>query len=177
MIERFKQCLKVVLVAEGGYVNHKSDRGGATNFGITQHVYDDFNKTRNQPTRDVKFIHESEVETIYYTSYWLPAACDKLPEPLDLLVFDFAVNSGVGRASKMLQACVGVTQDGKIGKNTIAAVTNKIVLIGINKICFIYLEARKEFFNKIVERDASQKVFLKGWMNRIAHLEKGVNLA
>lgn len=177
MNPRFQQCLKVILQNEGGYVNHKNDRGGSTNFGITQRVYDEFNKSRNQPERDVKFIHESEVETIYYTSYWLPASCDKLPEPLDLLVLDFAVNSGVGRAAKMLQACVGVTQDGKIGKNTIAAIANKVMQIGIDKVCFIYLEARKGFFNGIVERDSSQKVFLKGWMNRIAHMEKEVNLA
>ncbi len=177
MNERFKQCLKVILQNEGGFVDRKEDRGGRTNFGITQRVYDDFNLHRGQPVRDVKFIHESEVETIYYIRYWLPASCDKMPEPLDILVFDFAVNSGVGRASKMLQACVGVTQDGKIGKNTITAIANKIMQMGIDKVCFIYLEARKGFFNGIVERDSSQKVFLKGWMNRIAHMEKEVNHA
>lgn len=177
MDKRFKECLAFILMHEGGYVNHKFDRGGATNFGITQRVYDDYNLRRGQAVVNIKFIHESEVETIYYTSYWLPASCDKMPEPLDILVFDFAVNSGVGRASKMLQACVGVTQDGKIGKNTITAIANKIMQMGIDKVCFIYLEARKGFFNGIVERDSSQKVFLKGWMNRIAHMEKEVNHA
>lgn len=175
--QRFKECLKIILKHEGGYSNHPADRGAATNFGITQRVYDEFNKSRNQPERDVKFIHESEVATIYYTSYWLPASCDKMPEPLDLLVFDFAVNSGVRRATRTLQLCLGVSVDGSIGKQTLAAVTKIQESVKLPELCEKYMESRSEFFKSIVARDPSQQVFLKGWLNRIAGLEKEVRYA
>lgn len=172
MNERFKQCLKVVLQNEGGLVDRKEDRGGRTNFGITQRVYDDFNRHRGQPERDVKFIHESEVETIYYTSYWLPASCDKIPEPLDLLVFDFAVNSGVGRASKTLQSCLGVASDGKIGDKTIQAITDAVNNSAFNALCLQYLTEREAFYDRVVAKDPTQQVFIKGWKNRLDKLAK-----
>ena len=39
---RFQYCLTIVLGHEGGYVDHKNDRGGKTMKGVTQKVYDDF---------------------------------------------------------------------------------------------------------------------------------------
>lgn len=174
---RFKECLKVILKHEGGFVDNKNDRGGRTNFGITQKVYDEFNASRDKSLKDVREITSDEVGDIYYTSYWLPASCDNLPKPLDILVFDFAVNSGVRRATRTLQLCLGVSVDGSIGKQTLAAVT-KIQESGkLPELCEKYMEARSEFFKSIVARDSSQQVFLKGWLNRIAGLEKEISYA
>lgn len=33
--ENFEKAFKYILKAEGGYICHKNDRGGATNLGIT----------------------------------------------------------------------------------------------------------------------------------------------
>lgn len=175
--QRFKECLKIILKHEGCYSNHPADKGKATNFGITQRVYDEFNASRAKSLKDVREITSDEVGDIYYTSYWLPASCDNLPKPLDILVFDFAVNSGVRRATRTLQMCLGVSVDGSIGKQTLAAVTKLQESGKLPELCEKYMTVRSEFFKSIVARDPSQQVFLKGWLNRIAGLEKEVRYA
>jgi lysozyme family protein len=42
----FKEAVEKVLVHEGGYIFHPADKGGATNLGITQRVYDEWMKKR-----------------------------------------------------------------------------------------------------------------------------------
>lgn len=54
--DRYQASLKIVLVHEGGYVNHPKDPGGATNKGVTQRVYDGYRKRNGLPARSVKFI-------------------------------------------------------------------------------------------------------------------------
>src|SRR5690349_19262882 len=94
----FRTSLGLVLAHEGGYVNHPKDPGGATNFGVTQKVYDAFRKYHGLKTQSVKLIATSEVSDIYNRNYWKLCRADSLPCGLDYAVFDFDVNSGVSRA-------------------------------------------------------------------------------
>lgn len=98
----FQQALRHVLTFEGGYVNHPSDPGGATNRGITQATYDSWRRSQGLETRSVKHIHETEVERIYFEQYWLKVGAHQLPPALAFVVFDTAVNSGVHRALSWL---------------------------------------------------------------------------
>lgn len=117
----FQRALAAVLAHEGGYVNHPRDPGGATNKGITQRTYDDWRRSQGQTLRSVRDIADAEVEAIYRRDYWNKVRGDELPEGVAYAVFDFAVNSGVSRAVKFLQAVLGVEQDGIVGPATIAA--------------------------------------------------------
>jgi predicted peptidoglycan binding protein len=47
--------------------------------------------------------------------------CDDLPPGVDYIVFDYGVNSGIGRSGKVLQRLLGVPVDGVIGPQTLAA--------------------------------------------------------
>ena len=115
MKENYNFCLQQVLKYEGGFSNHPNDPGGATMRGVTQDVYDGWRKAHNQPVQSVKNISNDELQGIYRQLHWDKIRGDDLPSGLDLAVFDFAVNSGVNRASKYLQAIVGTPQDGIIG--------------------------------------------------------------
>ena len=95
----FQKCLHFVLNAEGGYVNNPSDNGGATNKGITQAVYDNYRKGLKKPAHDVRNISDAEVLDIYYDRYWKPFLCDNHLPALAAVVFDTAVNMGVGEAN------------------------------------------------------------------------------
>lgn len=157
MKTNFEMALAYVLEHEGGYVNHPRDPGGATNKGVTQAVYDGYRKMRGRGIQSVKFISEEEVRAIYKFQYWDRVQGDMLPAGVDYAVFDFAVNSGVGRASKYLQAVVGVAQDGIIGARTVAAVTNPAATI--NALC----DRRMGFLRNL-------KTFLtfgRGWTRRV----------
>jgi lysozyme family protein len=117
----FESALAHVLRFEGGYSDHPSDPGGATNRGITKAVLESF-RGRPVTKAEVRALARDEAADIYRRNYWFAAACDRLPDGLDLAVFDCAVNQGVGRAARYLQKAAGVTADGRVGPKTLAAV-------------------------------------------------------
>lgn len=164
---RFEECLPFILKWEGGYVNHPSDRGGATNKGITQRNYDSWRIKQGLSVRTVKDITDDEVHSIYLTEYWARAGCPTLPEPVDLVVFDCAVNSGVSRAVKWLQKALGLNQDGLFGAKTNAAVLACNPLETALEILVI----REDFLSDVVDANPSQIVFLKGWHSRLDSLK------
>lgn len=98
MQTNFPEALAAVLKSEGGYVNSGYDPGGATNFGITQRVYDAVNDAKGRARQSVKFIRQEEVAAIYKLNYWDAVHGDVLAPGLDYVVFDYAVNSGPSRA-------------------------------------------------------------------------------
>lgn len=170
----YKRILVQVLKFEGGYVNHPADKGGATNKGVTQKTYNSFRSRLNLPVLDVRHITQEEVEQIYY-EFWRGASCDKIAKshPLTASVhFDFAINSGPKQAIKVLQRCCKAKPvDGIIGNITLGAVFACDDLQLANDI----LEARQKFFQSLVDKNESQRVFLKGWTRRVTHLRKLIN--
>jgi lysozyme family protein len=171
---RFTKCLAFVLQWEGGYVNHKNDHGGATNRGITQANYDAW-RIRNGLSRNpVSGISGAEVDAIYRAGYWDAIRADELVDPIDLCVFDAAVQHGPSRAAKWLQRVVGTLQDGKIGSKTLHALAIKVEADGLNEVLDDYMAIRDGFYHEIVNNDVSQYVFMKGWMNRMASLREAL---
>jgi lysozyme family protein len=102
MDQNFLTSLKFTLQYEGGYSNNSDDPGGATNFGITQHVYNTYRNSKNLPIQSVKNISTDEMHEIYENNYWNAATCQTLPSGVNFVVFDLAVNNGVGRAKQFL---------------------------------------------------------------------------
>ena len=162
MKENYPFCLQQVLKYEGGYSNHPADPGGATMRGVTQDVYDGWRKAHNQSTQSVKNISNDEIQGIYRQLYWDRIRGDDLPSGVDLAVFDFAVNSGVSRASKYLQGVVGVPQDGIIGPQTIQATKTYVAMAVTNK--------RLSFMQSL----SIWPTFGKGWQNRINDVKKQI---
>ena len=163
---RFAVCLAFVLQAEGGFVDNPADPGGATMHGVTQAVYDAYRAKLGLDPRSVALIADSEVSDIYQSEYWTPICGDQLPVGVDLCVFDFGVNSGVGHSAKYLQEAVGVTADGAIGPQTIAAVQAAAPVTLANQL----LDMRAAFYQQVVTENPSEAEFLSGWMNRVAAL-------
>lgn len=155
-------------------MNHPDDRGGPTSRGVSQKVYDHWRITHAKPVRSVKEIMDEEVAAIYLSQYWAPAYCDKMPEHLGLIHFDAAVNHGVKRANKLLQRAIGVSDDGVIGKKTLAALDSELHKCGESSIVNCYLDIRSDFYDDIAENNPSQVAFIKGWKNRIRSLREEV---
>ena len=84
---------------------------------------------------------------------------DLLPAGLDHAVFDFAVNSGPGRAAKMLQKLVGTLPDGFIGAQTLLRISEK----DLKKLIADYNAARLAFLQEL----PAFKTFGKGWTTRV----------
>lgn len=96
----FTDCLAATLEWEGGKFNHPKDPGGKTMQGVIQKRYDQYRKAKGLPLRDVYLLERHELLEIYKTYYWDVMECSKLPPGVDLVVFDFGVNSGPARAVK-----------------------------------------------------------------------------
>lgn len=164
----FKEiALPLVLKYEGGFTDHPLDKGGATNKGIIQSEYDAYRKEKKLNCQSVKFISQEEVEYIYFNKYWLKAKCEQMPKKVAVIHFDTSVNTGVKQAAKFLQRSVKVEDDGAVGKITLEAV-NKL---DQEMIITSYLDQRKSFYEYLVEKNPTQKVFLNGWLNRISNLK------
>lgn len=168
--ENFDRSLQLTLVYEGGFVNHPKDPGGATNKGVTQKVYDAYRTGKHEVIRSVAQIEDFEVRDIYKTRYWDMVSGDRLPMGVDYAVFDFAVNSGVGRSVRELQNLVGVVQDGKMGPGTLAATLEYCVtrspLYLLEAIC----DDRLAFMKGI----GTYATFGRGWKRRVMGDQEGI---
>tara|TARA_R100001443_G_scaffold38231_1_gene51735 strand:+ start:488 stop:1003 length:516 start_codon:yes stop_codon:yes gene_type:complete len=153
----FERALAIVLRHEGGFVNHPNDPGGMTNNGITKKVYDAYMEkvTTEQEMRDMPDNHVAE---IYRKQYWDRVNADSLASGLDLSVFDWAVNSGCGRAVKALQKCVGVKQDGGLGPITLKSVNEH----DAEELIEMMSVERETFYRKL----KTFEHFGKGWLRR-----------
>tara|TARA_R100000329_G_scaffold147051_1_gene134234 strand:+ start:7903 stop:8427 length:525 start_codon:yes stop_codon:yes gene_type:complete len=157
MLENFVTSLETVLKHEGGYVDHPKDPGGRTNMGITQAVYEKY-LNRTVTEEEMKNIKIGDVRIIYKENYWDKIKGDDLPSGVDFCVFDWAVNSGVSRASKALQKIIGAKADGVIGPNTLKAVESADSEVIIQQLT----EAREDFYKRLSTFDT----FGKGWLSR-----------
>jgi len=179
-LSRFEECFKQVLNIEGGYSDNPNDKGGKTNYGITEATLNAAYKAGLVKHNDIKKLTADEAKTIYKANYWDKCKCDMLPVPLDYLVFDAAVNHGTGGAGKLLQKsinrCTGtnvITVDGAIGPLTLNALMAYLgkyksdCKFPVELICHVFLLERVELYNSIIAKDSSQKTFIHGWLNRV----------
>jgi lysozyme family protein len=158
MEANFFKSLEMVLKHEGGFVDHPEDPGGATNKGITHKTYADFLGRPLEDVSELKNIPDEHVQMIYKNGYWDRIKGDELPSGVDFSTFDWAVNSGPGRAAKALQKAVMVAQDGAIGPMTLGAVAEYTPEDIIESIA----QQREEFYRALRTFDT----FGKGWLRR-----------
>ena len=162
MKDNFARSLELVLKSEGKWSDDPRDPGGATMCGITIAVFSQY--LCHPATKDeLRKISQHDIEEIYSHGYWLPSHCNDLPNGVDYMVFDFAVNAGIGRAAKTLQAALGVTQDGILGPITMSVVgvsDPEILIRGFS-------DAKRVFYYSL----RNFPTFGTGWLNRVLDVE------
>ena len=171
MNSNFDKCLEMLLVHEGGYVNHPQDPGGTTNLGVTQKTWEEW---VGHPVTDkeMRSLTPLMVSALYKRKYWDASRCDDLVSGVDYCVFDISVNSGVGRAIKLLQSSVGATPDGGFGSITSALV--KKAEEDPERLIELLSAKRLEFMQSL----KAFPVFGKGWSRRVAEVkEKALEMA
>ena len=106
------QLVDALIGREGGYVDHLADRGGATNFGITEAVaraHGFGGALRNLPRR--------EAVAIYRRLYWLRPRFDQVATRSARMaaeLFDTGANMGPAVAATFLQrALTALNRSGK----------------------------------------------------------------
>lgn len=136
MKESWEKSVKFVLDIEGGYVNDEKDPGGETKYGISKRAY---------PEVDIKSLTEEEAKAIYRRDYWDACNCDHLSIGIDTLVFDTAVNMGIGAAREILKTSP-TWQD--------------------------YMLQRVDRYIEISRKNANLQKFFRGWIIRCSRLSR-----
>jgi len=171
-MDAFDQAFAFVIGHEGGYTAIAADPGNwtggrcgmgecrGTNWGISAACY---------PQLDIRALTQAQAAQIYQRDYWSRAGCDRLPPPLALLVFDAAVNNGVGRAVRWLQAVLGVAGTGVIGSDTLAAIEAQAskTQVGHGATLCVEFQARRLAF---MAQLPTWRTFGMGWARRLCAL-------
>jgi len=157
----YDEALRRLLVHEGGYGNHPSDPGGPTNFGITIHDYRKYAKPA-ATAAEVRAMTVGQAKAIYRSKYWNAMRCDELPAGVDYCIFDYAVNSGTGRAPKVLQRVLGASVSGRMDDATVRLARERDAKKLIASIC----DERLRFLKNL----KTWPVFGNGWGRRVAEV-------
>lgn len=159
----FEQCLALVLKSEGGFVNNPRDPGGMTNLGVTKVTYEGY-VNRHVDEAEMRSLTPALVAPLYKKMYWDRIKGDALPVGVDYCLFDLAVNSGVGKAGKLLQMALNLPEDGIIGPITLHALEARDPHEIIEQVC----QERLAFLQSL----GTWNTFGKGWGRRVAEVEQ-----
>ena len=196
------KLIDAVIQREGGFVDHPDDRGGATRFGIIESV-----ARAHGYQGEMNTMPRSVAVEIYRWDYWtrprVGIIADMLPPAtlsLAELIFDEAVNSGVGSVAVSLQIALNalnrqqrdypdIAVDGGIGRETTAALERFIAArksAGVENLAFIITSMRMTriifrsqpadslavFSKAIAKEQQGQESFMNGLANRVRDIYK-----
>jgi lysozyme family protein len=136
MRENFEKSIDLLFKLEGYESDDPHDLGGFTRYGISQ---------KYNPDIDVSKLTREDAVKIYLGRYWIPADCDELAYPFDVVMFIQSVNMGVSRMKRVMTESHG--------------------LLDVFLYCLKHYATRPE---------AQRKVFLTGWCNRLISLWEAI---
>ena len=149
----------------------KADKGGATAYGITIPVLKAAHASGVVSHSDICKVTQEEAKAIYRKNFWERYGWDELAWPVCLCCLDCSINHG-GFAWILQRAAADCKQalviDGKFGPKTFAAL-KACDPVSLAK---AIVKQRKAYYENIVAKNASQKVFLKGWLRRNDEMAK-----
>jgi lysozyme family protein len=131
-----------ILRHEGGYVNHPLDKGGPTNWGITQATLGEW-RGASATEDDVRRLTVEEAKEIYRERYIKPFAL--VPMDVKPQVVDIAVNSGVSAARALFA---------KANTQSERSVNTALVI------------ERLRHYAKLVRARPERSAFIVGWTER-----------
>lgn len=152
-----------VIGHEGGLSLDRNDRGNwtsgqvgvgelkGTKYGVSAMSY---------PNEDIRNLTLQRAKEIYKRDFWGRVQGDSLHNALVYQLFDAAINHGVGNAIRILQRSVNVSDDGKFGDITYAAIVER----GIDDTLKVFNAERILFYTMI----STFNNYGRGWMRRIA---------
>lgn len=178
---RFEDAIGNVLAHEGGYVDHPSDPGGATNFGVSlrylQSLGDvdrdgqlegDFDRDGDVDADDIQRMTVDNAKGIYRDQWWDRHGYGAIAsQDLATKVFDLAVNMGPRRAHRLLQAALNnlghrLAQDGVLGPKTFAAIGR----VEPDRLLGEFRCQAVEFYLDLIRRNPQREHFRRGWLRR-----------
>lgn len=156
-----------------GYVNHPSDPGGETNYGVTRAVATAAGYSGSM--RDISFVTVME---IYRSRYWNDMRGDDIPDQeIAEELFDTGVNCGMATAKRFLQRTLNVLNgkgtrwpdlivDGIVGPSVIGAILAALATAPWYQLCILRALDSLQCvrYIELAERDSKFESFVPGWL-------------
>lgn len=137
--------LEKIIDREGGFVDHPSDRGGPTKYGITMPTLAAYRK-QEVTWEDIYDLTLEEACNVYRNMYLEPFRLYQADGQLYDLLVDSSILHGVNRVVRW------VTEINTLSKEVLYREV---------------LKRRFQLIGNLITKDPSQSVFAKGWMNRL----------
>lgn len=158
--DSFEAAFPWIIKWEGSdYEDVPGDDGGATKYGID---------AESHPEVNIKNLTLEGAKEIYLQE-WRNCLANDLSYPLNIVYFNYHVNAGPSRANKLLQAALGLPQDGIIGPASKAAIS---IIKDYKAVGIRVVNAADEFYRGLAKSVSHDAQFLQGWINRDTDLKK-----
>ncbi len=181
MRSHFERCFEALHHLEGGKSDHHADAGGFTNMGFSRLAY---------PDEDLENMTLERARFLVMRDYWGPLRLDEVASAavcFQLLESAFHMDPPrrPRRAVMIAQGaliCLGgeLKLDGQIGPATVAALNkypHERALVRTMD-CFqfcswvIGIGGQQDFIRLVEARLPQLRIFLRGWLRRLASLEE-----
>ncbi len=156
-----------VLKYEGGYVNDPTDTGGATNKGVTLSTWRQMGHDKDGDgdidANDIKLLSNDDAMMVMKVGYWDRWRADSIKnQSVAETLVEWVWGSGKW-GIVFPQRILGVTDDGRVGMQTIAAVNAANQKWLHEKIRL----AKLQFIADLIKAHPEQERFKNGWVRRI----------
>lgn len=182
----FEVAHKFTAAWEGGISDHPADRGGYTAYGVSTGFMKDLMADSVHRAflaglglagpvdrKLMARIGKAEAAAIFRHYFWKGQALGDFDQAIATVWYDAAVNHGPGRAARFMQQALNRVRGAMLAVDGIAGPRTRAAAQGAGRVeALMQLEIRSEFFRSIVASRPSQKVFLKGWLNRVNALRQ-----
>jgi lysozyme family protein len=174
-MSEFNQAFESVLAHEGGFVNHKADKGGATAFGISLRFLrslpvaaGDINGDGHVDINDILAVTPEDARAFYKRYFWDHYRLGEIQnQQVATKLFNFFVNMRGTTAALVAQRAANdlgayLSTDGVMGSLSIKALNG----MEPSQLLVCIKWRAWEVYRAIVDDDPEQAVFMPGWRNR-----------
>ena len=162
----FDLAINKMLNLEGGKTYEKSDKGGKTNFGITQRTFNTWRDSINKPRTDVFKISQEEAKEIYKKNYWNLIKGSQLPHDIAQAIMSMALTDGPQDAIRHTQKILGIPPTGTMGPITMKSIWSAAKQKGTKKLTNYIVDKQIQRY----QADEQAKTYGRGWTNRAESL-------
>jgi lysozyme family protein len=167
-----QKIIDEIIKVEGGYSNYKEDRGGPTNYGVTQKTLSHW-LGRNATAAEVKNLSIGMAREILYNLYIAKPGYGEIGyAPLKKHLIDIGINSGPKTANILFQRVLSaggsdkLTEDGVLGPRSFDVYRKVMTSRGLQWVMNRLVDERVKFMGRIIHADKTQSKFINGWLTR-----------
>lgn len=175
-------AIHYALANEGGFVNNFNDKGGPTNYGLSQKFLNGLSTPSNLFKRkwseeQIKEMTQAQAIEIYQVHLWQAIYSQIESQDICNYYFDMVVNHGEEQATKILQRSLWAADETTIfyenlrDDGILESITMKGIELIINQragniILLTALKATRAQYYRCIAKRPGQEQFLEGWLKR-----------